>query len=194
MALEEYRKKRDLAKSREPRGGDASSHAPVFVVQEHDASTHHFDFRLEIDGVLKSWSVPKGPSTDPREKRLAIQTEDHPLDYADFEGTIPADEYGGGRVIVWDAGSYSNLKVDDDGNEEVSMLEAWQAGHLTVWLQGEKICGGYALTRFRDEEDPPKWLLVKMDDAGADARRRPTSTEPASVLSQRTIEDLDEPE
>jgi DNA ligase D-like protein (predicted 3'-phosphoesterase) len=156
------------------------------VIQKHDARNLHYDFRLEIDGVLASWAVPKGPSTDPREKRLAVRTEDHPLDYADFEGTIAAGEYGGGTVLVWDHGTYRNLKEDDG----VSMAEALADGHLTVWLEGEKLSGGYALTQTHMRGDPKNWLLVKMDDDEADARRNPTSTEPDSVLTGRSLDEV----
>jgi DNA ligase D-like protein (predicted 3'-phosphoesterase) len=108
--LEAYRARRRSGQSPEPRGRRRSSRKPpIFVVQEHQASAHHFDFRIEVDGVLKSWAVPKGPSTNPRTKRLAVAVEDHPLDYAEFEGAIPEDEYGGGAVIVWDRGTYDNL-------------------------------------------------------------------------------------
>lgn len=162
--------------------------APRLVVQKHAAGTLHYDFRLEIGGVLASWAVPKGPSTDPSAKRLAIRTEDHPLDFLDFEGVIPEDEYGGGTVLVWDTGPYRNLKED----EGVSTEDALEDGHLTVWLEGEKLEGGYALTRTETGGDPSNWLLVKMDDAGADARRNPVSTEPESVLSGRTIERIAE--
>ena len=158
------------------------------MIQEHDASSLHYDFRLEIGGVLVSWAVPKGPSTDPSDKRLAVRTEDHPLEYAEFEGVIPEDEYGGGAVIVWDTGPYRNLKEDGD----VSMEDALEDGHLTVWLEGEKLRGGYALTQTEMRGDPKNWLLVKMDDGEADARRRPTSTEPESVLSGRTLEEVRE--
>ncbi len=188
-SLSTYRSKRDFRKTPEPSGKKTSSgKKPIFVIQKHDASSLHYDFRLEVDGVLKSWAVPKGPSTDPREKRLAVPTEDHPLDYADFEGTIPEDEYGGGAVIVWDAGWYRNLKHDDDGNE-VSMAEAYEDGHLTVWLNGKKLTGGYALVR-TGKGKKPRWLLVKMDDEEADARRNPVSTEPRSVLSRHTVEEV----
>jgi DNA ligase D-like protein (predicted 3'-phosphoesterase) len=186
--LKRYRDSRDFSRSGEPRGGlKASGKAPVFVIQKHDASTLHYDFRLEVDGVLKSWAVPKGPSTDPENKQLAIETEDHPLDYADFEGTIPADEYGGGTVQVWDAGSYSNLKTDDEGNEEVAMADAHEDGHLTVWLEGKKLHGGYSLTRFRVEGSKAQWLLVKMADGAADRRRNPVNTETRSVISGKTV-------
>lgn len=162
------------------------SERPRFVIQQHDASSMHWDFRLEVDGVLASWAVPKGPSTDPGEKRFATRTEDHPLDYIDFEGTIPADEYGGGAVIVWDAGTYGNLTTDDDGDER-PIGEGLEAGHVSIWLEGRKLTGGYALTRFRGEDG---WLLVKKNDERADARRNPVSTEPTSVLSGRTVAEV----
>ena len=181
--LDRYRRKRDFGRTGEPRPsrGRPSKSRPRFVIQEHDASTRHFDFRLEVDGVLKSWS-----STDPREKRLAIRTEDHPLDYADFEGVIPQDQYGGGSVIVWDRGTYENITEKDGGIREAG--DALEQGHLLVWLEGEKLRGGYALQRFRDEED--QWLLVKMKDDGADARRNPVSSQPESVASGRTVEEV----
>jgi len=153
-------------------------------VQQHDASTLHYDFRLEVDGVLKSWAVPKGPSTDPRERRLAIPTEDHPLDYADFEGVIPEGQYGAGTVVVWDRGTYENV-TEKDG-EIRPMAEALKQGHALFRLDGEKISGGYALQRIETGEDE-SWLLVKMKDDAADARRKPTSTEPQSVLTGRDL-------
>lgn len=187
--LDEYRKKRDFSKTAEPQGGDGGAGgggAPRFVIQKHDARNLHYDFRLEVDGVLASWAVPKGPSTDPREKRLAVRTEDHPLEYGDFEGTIAEGEYGAGTVIVWDRGTYRNLKED----EGLSVDEALEDGHLTVWLEGEKLRGGYALTQTRMRGDPRNWLLVKMDDDEADARRNPTSTQPDSVLTGRTLQEV----
>ena len=190
MGLEAYRRKRDFRTTPEPRGGDVSDsdEAPRFVIQEHDASSHHWDLRLEVDGVLKSWAVPKGPSTDPREKRLAVPTEDHPLEYGDFEGVVPEGEYGAGTVLVWDAGTYRNLKEDDDGGE-VPMADQLDEGHATFWLEGEKLSGGYALTRVATADDE-RWLLVKMDDDEADARRNPVSTEPVSVKTGRTLEEV----
>jgi DNA ligase D-like protein (predicted 3'-phosphoesterase) len=193
--LETYRSKRDFRRSPEPRGrgGDrprfAKRNNPFFVIQEHDARSHHFDFRLEVDGVLRSWAVPKGPSTDPRQKRLAVAVEDHPLDYADFEGVIPEGEYGAGTVIVWDAGPYRNLRRDDEG-DEIPMKETLADGQVEVWLEGRKLSGGYALVHSRLGGKDENWLLVKMKDAGADARRNPTSTEPESVLSGRTLAEV----
>ena len=187
--LDEYQGKRDFRSTPEPRGtGSGGGEQPLFVIQKHDASSLHYDLRLEVDGVLKSWAVPKGPSTDPRDRRLAVPTEDHPLEYADFEGTIPADEYGGGTVLIWDRGTYRNLRADKE-DEELSMAEAVADGKVEVWLEGEKISGGYALVR-TDGGDDERWLLIKMDDEGADARRRPTSTEPASVVSGRDIDEV----
>ncbi|MES1950883.1 hypothetical protein S4A8_08490 [Salinisphaera sp. S4-8] len=191
--LARYRDRRDAERSPEPSGQAGAGQrgdAPIFVIQKHDASTLHYDFRLEIDGVLKSWAVPKGPSTDPREKRLAVETEDHPLDYADFEGVIPDDQYGGGTVLVWDTGAFENAKRDDNGDIEKSLAECFADGHLTVVLHGEKISGGYSLTHFRSENGKRQWLLVKMDDAQADARRNPVNTEPDSVLSDRGLADI----
>ena len=152
-----------------------------FVIHKHAASTLHYDVRLEAAGVLKSWAVPKGPSTDPREKRLAVEVEDHSLGYGDFEGRI-GDGYGAGRVIVWDAGSYRHLGAG-------SVEAALDAGHLSVWLEGSKLHGGWTFHRTRGGSKP-KWLMIKRRDDGADARRNPVSTQPESVLSGRTIEDL----
>jgi DNA ligase D-like protein (predicted 3'-phosphoesterase) len=193
QALEAYEQKRDLSKTPEPSDGESeldwASERPVFVIQKHDASSLHYDFRIEVEGVLKSWAVPKGPSTDPSDKRLAVPTEDHPLDYADFEGVIPEDEYGGGTVLIWDRGSYRNLK-DSDGEEEAeSVSQQIDNGHVTIWLNGAKIAGGYALIR-TDQGDDERWLLIKMDDDEADARRNPVSTEPKSVKSGRTLEEI----
>ena len=189
--LDDYKSKRDLDSSPEPSGDSKVSDSdPVFVLQKHKASTLHYDFRIEIDGVLKSWAVPKGPSTDPSDKRLAIPTEDHPIEYADFEGVIPDNEYGAGPVMVWDKGNYENLNHDDDDNE-ISMDKAYEDGHIKFWLNGKKLKGGYALTIAGSDS---RWLLVKMDDDEADARRNPVSTEPDSVLSSRSIEEIEKEE
>jgi DNA ligase D-like protein (predicted 3'-phosphoesterase) len=156
--------------------------AARFVIQKHDATTLHYDFRLEVDGALKSWAIPKGPSTDPREKRLAVQVEDHGLDYFDFEGVLGAG-YGAGAVIVWDLGTYRNL------DDERSMSQALEDGHVKVWLDGDKLTGGWTLQRTRGGAKP-QWLMIKRRDVRADARRNPQSTQPESVKSGRTIEEV----
>jgi DNA ligase D-like protein (predicted 3'-phosphoesterase) len=182
----EYERRRDFRRTPEPRGGRRrASRRPRFVVHEHRARSPHYDLRLEIDGALASWAVPKGPSTDPRVRRLAVPTEDHPLEYADFEGVIPAGEYGAGAVIVWDRGRYRNLR------EDCSLARARREGKLSFWLEGEKLRGAWALVRTgRARGERERWLLVKQRDEHADARRRPTSTEPRSVLSGRTSAEL----
>ena len=189
--LEEYRGKRDFSKTSEPKAESARpDEKPVFVIQQHDARRMHFDFRLEVDGVLASWAVPKGPSTDPREKRLAVRTEDHPIEYAFFEGRIPEGEYGAGTVIVWDAGEYENMSEKD--GKKLSMSEALQAGHAKVRLFGKKLRGGYALIHTKMRGEDKNWLLVKEDDEEADARRKPVATEPRSVLSNKTVKEMAE--
>jgi DNA ligase D-like protein (predicted 3'-phosphoesterase) len=187
-SLKDYRGKRDFSRTPEPPGRDSQTPPePIFVIQKHAAGHLHYDFRLEVDGVLKSWAVPKGPSTDPKDKRLAVATEDHPLEYAAFEGVIPAGEYGGGTVLVWDRGIYRNLT--EKKGEAVPMNQAVAHGHVKVWLEGAKLRGGYALTRFKTGKDE-SWLLVKMDDAEADPRRNPVAAETRSVLTGRTLEEI----
>jgi DNA ligase D-like protein (predicted 3'-phosphoesterase) len=184
--LDQYRSKRDFRRTREPSGRRRSRHRqdePRFVIQKHAARSLHYDLRLEAGGVLKSWAVPKGPSTDPREKRLAVEVEDHPVDYADFEGVIESG-YGAGQVIVWDAGTYRALG-------ESPVAKALEEGHLRFWLEGQKLRGGWTLRRIRAGAKP-QWLLIKRRDEGADARRNPVSTQPQSVRSGRTVEDLAE--
>jgi DNA ligase D-like protein (predicted 3'-phosphoesterase) len=186
--LSDYRAKRRAGATpepgvAEPGGARSRTGAPRFVIQKHDASSLHYDFRLEVDGTLRSWAVPKGPSTDPRVKRLAVQVEDHPLDYADFEGVIGEGNYGSGAVIVWDAGTYRNL------DEERSISQALDAGHAKFWLEGEKLAGGWTLQRTRGGSKP-QWLIIKRRDEGADARRNPQSAQPESVKSGRTIEQV----
>ncbi|MDY0039445.1 MAG: DNA polymerase ligase N-terminal domain-containing protein [Desulforhabdus sp.] len=191
-SLKTYRDKRDFGRTSEPAGSEKkSSEQPRFVIQKHDARQLHYDFRLEVDGVLKSWAVPKGPSTDPRDKRLAVPTEDHPMEYADFEGIIPEGEYGGGTVLVWDTGTYRNLREEKEG-DGASMEQALEQGTVEVWLEGKKLEGGYALIRTGkpDKSGKERWLLIKKRDEKADARRNPTSTEPESVLTGRTLEEI----
>jgi len=187
-SLKDYQEKRDFMRTPEPAGGrEPGSQEPIFVIQKHAARRLHYDFRLEVDGVLKSWAIPKGPSTDPQDKRLAVPTEDHPLEYAGFEGVIPEGEYGGGTVLVWDTGPYLNLT--EKKGEAIPMGQALAHGHIKVWLKGSKLKGGYALTRFKTGKDEA-WLLVKADDEAADPRRNPVADEPRSVLSGRTIEEM----
>jgi DNA ligase D-like protein (predicted 3'-phosphoesterase) len=167
----------------------AAAHArPQFVVQEHRARTLHYDFRLEAGGVLKSWAIPRGPSADPAQKRLAVRVEAHPLQYRDFEGTIPRGEYGAGAVIVWDAGTYDNTTRDRDGRE-ISVPEAIQRGHVSFVLHGTKLRGGYSLTRL-PRRGKEAWLLVKKSDQFADGD--PVKTSPWSVKSGKTVDQVGE--
>lgn len=158
--LARYHKKRNFNKTSEPKGKIISSDIPVFVVQKHDATTLHYDFRLEIDGVLKSWAIPKGPSNDPRDKRLAIPTEDHPMEYKDFEGVIPEGEYGAGTVEIWDHGTYENLLIDRP------ISKSYNSGKIEIKLHGKKLKGNYTLFEMKSaktEKGKPKpWLLIKM--------------------------------
>jgi DNA ligase D-like protein (predicted 3'-phosphoesterase) len=157
--LTTYRQKRDFARTPEPRGRSAKERKqPRFVVQRHDASSLHYDFRLEAGGVLKSWAVPKGPPRRAQDKRLAMPTEDHPIDYLTFEGEIPEGEYGAGTVEVWDVGTYEN-RTEKNG-KPVAMARALSSGHVVIDMHGEKLKGGFALTRIGDGKRP-RWLLVK---------------------------------
>ena len=187
--LQDYQAKRDFRRTPEPPGtGERPAGAPIFVVQKHDASRLHYDFRLEVDGVLKSWAIPKGPSTDPKEKRLAVPTEDHPLEYADFGGVIPEGAYGAGTVMVWDTGPFRN--ITEKKGVSIPLAEAVAHGHVKVWLEGKKLRGGYALTRFKTGKDEA-WLLVKMDDDLADPATDVLKTRPESVLSGRKLEEIE---
>jgi bifunctional non-homologous end joining protein LigD len=180
--LQEYRRRRDFAITSEP-AGQSRTHkdAHRFVVQKHDATALHYDFRLEVDGVLKSWAVPKGPSLDPAQKRLAVQTEDHPLEYATFEGTIPEGEYGGGRVLVWDRGTWF-----PEGDPQ----EGLRAGKLSFVLEGEKLHGGWSLLRLKGRGRGRSWLLIKRRDRQARpvAEFDVTREQPGSVVSGRSLE------
>jgi DNA ligase D-like protein (predicted 3'-phosphoesterase) len=187
--LNAYHSRRDFVRTPEPPGGGSRKGGrPIFVIQKHAARRLHYDFRIEVDGVLKSWAVPRGPSTDPREKRLAVPTEDHPLDYADFEGVIPQGEYGGGTVMVWDTGTYVNIREAD--GRQVPMERCIEEGHIAIRLQGKKLQGGYGLVR-TGKGPKARWLLIKMKDEKADARRNPVSTLPRSALSGRTLKEIE---
>ncbi|HET9002863.1 MAG TPA: DNA polymerase ligase N-terminal domain-containing protein, partial [Gemmatimonadaceae bacterium] len=165
--LAEYRRKRDFSRTDEPSGSepasarDESARSKLrFVIQKHAASHLHFDFRLELDGVMKSWAVPKGPSYDPGTKRLAMEVEDHPIAYNTFEGTIPAGEYGGGTVMLWDRGTYGAPGLS--GPEGVRALRnAYAKGRLDLVMHGERLQGGWALVRMRETSGKPQWLLIK---------------------------------
>jgi DNA ligase D-like protein (predicted 3'-phosphoesterase) len=186
--LKTYQEKRQFDKTPEPSGGDKkASDTPVFVVQKHAARTLHYDFRLEVEGVLKSWAVPKGPSLNPKDKRLAVPTEDHPLEYADFEGVIPEGEYGAGAVMVWDFGAYRN--ITEKKGTPVPMAEAVPHGHVKVWLEGKKLRGGFALTRFKKPPDEA-WLLVKTDDEAAEPQTDIVKTAADSALTGRSLEEI----
>ncbi len=162
MSLQAYRSKRDFGKTSEPPDKSGKPHRkPIFVVQEHHASRLHYDFRLEADGVLKSWAVPKQPSMDPAQKRLAVHVEDHPLDYAKFEGTIPKGQYGAGIVEIWDRGTYDNLLADKPTPQSLS--EGIDSGHVEFELHGRKLKGQFALIRMRGR-GKDNWLLIKMKD------------------------------
>jgi DNA ligase D-like protein (predicted 3'-phosphoesterase) len=201
--LETYHRRRDFSRTGEPHGGGSAqgTGGPGFVVQIHDASSMHFDFRLEVDGVLKSWAVPKGPSADPHDKRLAMPTEDHPLEYRAFEGVIGEGQYGAGTVIVWDEGGYESLATDRRGHE-VPFAEALRHGHASFRLHGSKLHGGYALTRFRQGDAEGKgeaWLLVKRDEGGGGraggghgSGGAPDPWRARSVLSGRTLRQVAE--
>src|SRR5229473_7580769 len=184
MGLAEYKKKRRFNKTPEPGPQEKSSEfGNIFVVQKHRATQLHYDFRLEADGVLLSWAVPKGPSMDPNVKRLAMHVEDHPVDYAKFEGTIPEGEYGGGTVMVWDTGIYGPENT-------TSVSKAVAKGELKFALLGEKLKGSFVLVRTRE----PQWLLIKHRDKYAKEGEDIAETQPFSVLTKRTLAEIAEDE
>jgi bifunctional non-homologous end joining protein LigD len=167
--LRRYREMRDFRVTPEPRGKKvvARKSGLRYYIQRHHATRLHYDFRLELEGTLKSWAVPKGPSLDPSVKRLAMQTEDHPLEYGEFEGTIPAKQYGAGDVLLWDQGEW--IPEDKDP------AEALRKGRLHFELKGRKLAGRWILTRTRGEEGKPAWLLMKRNDGRRAAETRPRS-------------------
>lgn len=185
VALETYRKKRDFKTTSEPRGRKTRKAGNSFVIQKHDARRLHYDFRLEMDGVLKSWAVTRGPSLVPGEKRLAVHVEDHPLEYGDFEGTIPKGEYGGGTVIIWDRGTWSPVHDPDRG---------YAKGHLEFELHGKKLSGRWHLVRMQGKprEKRENWLLIKGEDEAARLESDPDilEEEPKSVKTGREIADV----
>lgn len=190
MSLEKYVEKRDFSKTAEPKAGKSKDkNSLTFVIQKHDASRLHYDFRLEMDGVLKSWAVPKGPSTDPKTKRLAMMVEDHPYDYRNFEGIIPEGEYGGGTVIVWDEGTYEPIEeIKGKKEQEKALLKQLKSGSLKIKLHGEKLEGEFALVKTHGMGDNA-WLLIKHDDDFAS--KKDITREDKSVISGKTIETME---
>ncbi len=185
--LAEYNRKRDFSKTKEPEGKvPAAKHKQLqFVIQKHAASHLHYDFRLELDGVMKSWAVPKGPSLDPSVKRLAMEVEDHPISYNAFEGTIPQGEYGGGTVMLWDRGTYD---AEDGGGAE-SLRDGYRRGDLKIILHGRRLHGSWVLVRM-NRPGRPQWLLIKHRDDYADPARDITLEEMTSVATRRTMEQI----
>jgi len=189
MALKEYKKKRSFTDTPEPKGGKPDQQSLRFVVQKHAASHLHYDFRLEMDGVLKSWAVPKGPSLNPADKRLAMQVEDHPFDYKDFEGIIPDGNYGAGTVMVWDEGTYEPLAQTDATKtaEEKILRKELQEGSLKFRLNGTKLKGEFALVRTKGRDDR-SWLLIKHRDKYASDK--PVTDKDKSVVSKKTLDQI----
>ncbi|MBI2545895.1 DNA ligase [Candidatus Woesearchaeota archaeon] len=197
MALKEYRKKRDFKRTPEPKGDTSKIKTEKktkqkakkfsYVIQQHHARRIHYDFRIEVDGVLTSWVIPKGPSTDPEIKRLAVMTEDHPMEYANFEGIIPEGGYGAGSVIVWDNGTYENISRFEN------MKDAVKAGHIVIKITGKKLKGEFALMRMRARNpfEKEQWLFLKMKDGYAQPGYDVTSEKPKSIVSGLTLEQLE---
>ena len=184
MPLDEYRRKRRFDRTTEPRGGTRTAKRTRklhFVVQKHRANALHYDFRLEWDGVLLSWAVPKGPSLDPSVKRLAMAVEDHPIEYAEFEGVIPPGEYGGGTVMIWDRGTYVP--------EEPDVGKSLAKGEIKFTLLGKKLGGSWVLVRTRSYQGGKSWLLIKHRDAAASTIDIATAA-PRSVVSDRLLAEI----
>ena len=186
MELKEYRRKRSFRKTPEPEGSQRVEFNQYFVVQKHQASHLHYDFRLQVAGVLKSWAIPKGPSIDPSDKRLAIQVEDHPVEYKDFEGVIPSGEYGGGTVMVWDCGSYELL---DEKDPQKSIEE----GGIRFRLQGKKLKGGFALIKTKYQKNRNTWLLIKENDIFARKGHEIVEEQVKSCKTGLTLEEIKRP-
>src|SRR5438067_4600407 len=184
MGLGEYKRKRDFKKTAEPAGAAEArarkSRVNRFIIQKHDASRLHYDFRLEMDGVLKSWAVPKGLPWGQAEKHLAVEVEDHPIDYADFEGVIPEGQYGGGTVMVWDRGSYEVTEAENP-------LDGLRKGKFHVILRGEKAAGEWAMIRMRAEAGKNQWLLMK---TGGSVKPISKARDDESVKTGRTMKQI----
>jgi bifunctional non-homologous end joining protein LigD len=191
MTLSSYNKKRNFEQTSEPKGElKKNTHAfPIFVVQKHDASHLHYDFRLEMEGVLKSWAVPKGPSMNPDDKRLAMMVEDHPFGYKDFEGIIPEGNYGAGTVIVWDNGTYANAHAADPSKNGSALIADLNKGHLKIFLNGKKLKGNFSLIRMKGKKGN-EWMLIKSKDEYAS--KEDILKKDKSVISNRTLEEIEE--
>jgi bifunctional non-homologous end joining protein LigD len=188
--LAEYRRKRDFTRTGEPEGGGSrKARKLAFVIQKHAARRLHYDLRLELDGVMKSWAVPKGPSLDPSVKRLAMQVEDHPIEYNAFEGTIPPGEYGGGTVMLWDRGTYSYGGTNPDPEEGIR--QGLQKGDFKFGLNGKRLKGSWALVRMRrDQRGKPQWLLIKHKDEYAVPGSDVAAEHLTSVATGRSMEEI----
>lgn len=190
MSLQKYKEKRDFTKTSEPEGGKSGVPKKlIFVVQKHAASHLHYDFRLEMDGVLKSWAIPKGPSMDPSVKHLAMMVEDHPYDYRNFEGIIPPGEYGAGTVIIWDEGYYEPLEMQSKSKKEQEkfLLKQLETGSLKITLFGKKLKGEFALVHTKGMGEK-SWLLIKHKDDFAS--KDDITKEEKSVQSGKTLEEV----
>ena len=181
MGLEEYKRKRRFDETPEPEGKLKKAKGNSFVVQKHRATRLHYDFRLEMEGVLRSWAIPKGPTFDPSEKRLAVETEDHPLDYGGFEGVIPKGNYGAGNVIIWDRGVYEMV---DPATPELG----WKKGKLHFVLKGKKLKGEWVLVR--GSREPKQWIFFKVRDQYAADGDSVTEARPESVISGDLVEEV----
>jgi bifunctional non-homologous end joining protein LigD len=182
MSLVKYKQKRNFSETTEPAAGKTVAGKHVFVVQRHHASRLHYDFRLEIDGVLKSWAIPKGPSMNPADKRLAMAVEDHPYDYKDFEGTIPAGNYGAGTVYIWDKGTFE-LMNPNGNNFDKEALKEMKTGDLKIVMKGKKLKGEFALVKMKGREENA-WLLIKHKDKYAVEEYNSEDYTPEKVKAQ----------
>src|SRR6478735_7565254 len=199
MSLEEYNQKRDFSKTPEPKTtGQKAKGELRFVVQRHDASKLHYDFRLEMEGVLKSWAVPKGPSLNPSDKRLAVAVEDHPLSYRTFEGDIPAGNYGAGHVDIWDEGTYHHTETVGKAGEKV-LLEELEKGSIHFVLEGKKLQGAFTLLKMKGKQEDA-WLLMKKDDEFAthdlydpEAHLKNKSAKPKAERKKKSLKQKETP-
>ena len=186
MTLDKYIQKRNFKSTAEPEGRiKESGNDLIFVVQKHAATNLHYDFRLEMEGLLKSWVIPKGPTLNPGDKRLALMVEDHPYEYKDFEGTIAEGNYGAGNVIIWDRGTYEAVEISDNKNSEKILIEGLKNGHINFILKGEKLKGEFSLIRLKGKLKNA-WLIIKKNDTYAS--ENDILKENKSVVSSRTLE------